>query len=233
MSNSIKKGITVYTEFDGVIIENHFTDLFSIFTDSNIANLFSEQNISNIIEKYYIDANFKVFTDYCRNFNIELNVVSDGFLELINPIFQREGIININCYANSLVYSENYLDVHVYGASESCICKDLYINDEDSIKRFLNEKKSCKRNTILANCEPENILVYIGDGFYDTCMADYSDIIFAKDKLSAYCNKYRIPHYNYKNFFDIYRILKDLFENKKYKIRHQAYLNRRRAFENE
>ena len=229
--------ISIYTEFDGLITDKHFVDYFiQVFNTNNFnLNLLNIENIDYIKEKYYIDSNFKVFAEYCRNLNIELSIVSDGFVELIEPAMKKIKLNNIDIYANSLInISDNYNSIFVYGADESCECKnntDNYISEQ--FDSFTLNNKSCKRNLILSNTKPDNIIIYIGDGYYDTCMAEYSDIIFAKQKLSAYCNKKRIPHYNFKNYFDIYRIFKDIIENKKYKIRHQAFLNRKRAFEYE
>jgi 2-hydroxy-3-keto-5-methylthiopentenyl-1-phosphate phosphatase len=234
--NSIEKNrISIYSEFDGVIIENHFKDYLLNDDDKKINSIFSKNNISNAIDKYYIDSNFKVFAEYCRNLNIELNIISDGFIDLISPVLDNIFSDDSNyftCFANSLNFDNDNVNINIYGASESCNCKK-FVFSEDIIKNYFYENKSCKRNKILSNCEPENIIAYIGDGYYDTCMAEYSDIIFAKGKLSAYCNKNRIPHYNYKNYFDIYRIFKEIIEKKRFKIRHQAFLNRKKAFEYE
>jgi len=76
-------------------------------------------------------------------------------------------------------------------------------------------------------------LVYIGDGYSDFCMVEYSDIIFAKSILSRYCNEKRIPHYNFKTFLEIINVLKKLLREKKIKPRRQAQLNRKKAIENE
>ncbi len=230
MSNIKKNNISIFTEFDGIVIENHFTDYLNSLNFDSISSILTKNNIDIAINNYYIDSNFKVFADYCRNQNIELSIISDGFKELLSPVFKKINLDYIKYYANSLEYINGEIYATPYGASESCNCKNN-ANDSDLLNSFIFKNKSCKRNTILSNCEPENIIVYIGDGYYDNCMADYSDIIFAKEKLSAYCNKYRIPHYNFKNFFDIYRIFKEIVEKQKFKIRHQAFLNRKRAFE--
>ncbi|HAW08700.1 MAG TPA: hypothetical protein DCW42_05965 [Bacteroidetes bacterium] len=60
-----------------------------------------------------------------------------------------------------------------------------------------------------------------------------ADIIFAKKTLAKYCSENRIPHYTYKTFFDIERIISKLLYTGQLRHRYQARLNRKKAYENE
>ncbi|MDQ1265330.1 MAG: 2-hydroxy-3-keto-5-methylthiopentenyl-phosphate phosphatase, partial [Bacteroidota bacterium] len=77
------------------------------------------------------------------------------------------------------------------------------------------------------------IITFIGDGYSDFCAAEHSDIIFAKKSLAANCNKNKLPHYPYSNFFDVSRIFRDIIPKGKIKARNQARQLRNRAFLNE
>lgn len=178
---------------------------------------FSQEFFKNFIDEFDIDVNFPTFYNFCRNQNIELSIISDGFVNYILPVLDKIGINNTAIFANKLIIGSNTVTPHFYGASESCECMCA----------------SCKRNSVISCAPGDNVLVYIGDGHSDLCAAEHCDIIFAKSALSAYLNEKRIPHYNFSNFFDVYRIFSNLVTNGKYKIRHQAFLNRKRAFERE
>lgn len=180
------------------------------------------------IKQFDIDQNFKTFYNFCIDNGISINIISDGFINYIQPVLAELEIENAKIFANELkIVSNNnnnndnnsnnnkVITPHFYGASESCECMCA----------------SCKRNSVITQTPPDNIIVYIGDGHSDLCAAEHSDIIFAKSQLSAFLNEKRIPHYNFSNFFDVYRIFSNIVKTGKYKVRHQAHLNRKRACE--
>ena len=76
----------------------------------------------------------------------------------------------------------------------------------------------------------DEINIYIGDGYSDTCAAQYCDYIFAKRSLLKYCEKNRIPYYPFNNFSDVKKIVGQLSAKRKIKKRHQASLKRRDAY---
>jgi 2,3-diketo-5-methylthio-1-phosphopentane phosphatase len=175
----------------------------------------SQKIIAEWSGKFDIDPYFKPFVEYCRNINISLNIVSDGFVQYIKPILKRLELDYLPVYCNDMLFAETITPVFT-GASESCTCLCA----------------SCKRNAVINNVPEDGIIVYIGDGNSDFCVAEHSDIIFAKKSLAAYCNANKIPHYPFKNFFDIKRIFENqiIFQNK-FKPRRQAELKRIKAFE--
>ncbi len=50
---------------------------------------------------------------------------------------------------------------------------------------------------------PEAEVVYIGDGYSDTCPAAKADLVFAKDVLYEYCREQGIPAVPFNSFQDI------------------------------
>jgi 2,3-diketo-5-methylthio-1-phosphopentane phosphatase len=235
--------ISVYSDFDGTIMKKDIGDeLFKVNGEfepwhsmlkareldikdywrtvcSKLPKNIDKKFIREFVLEYDYDPYFKVLADFCRNNGISISVISDGFKDYIDPILEKMEVLDsVRTLANKLEYKEDSsIMPKYYGASESCECFCA----------------SCKRNSILVNTPPDDIIVYIGDGYSDFCGAKHADIIFAKSALSAYCNEHRIPHYNYSNFFDVYRIFSNLVANKKIKQRRQAFLLRKQAFENE
>jgi 2,3-diketo-5-methylthio-1-phosphopentane phosphatase len=167
-------------------------------------------------EKSEVDAYFLDFISFCKENQIPFEILSDGFDFYIKAILEKLKLEDVPFYANSIVKLGNcFYPVFNY-ANDSCLCKNV---------------GSCKRNIALSLLKDDAVLIYIGDGYSDFCMVEYSDIVFAKGVLSKYCNKYRIPHYNYKSFKDIKDILKKLIETNEFRQRRQAKLNRKKAFE--
>lgn len=181
----------------------------------NTTNSFNE--IREIAKKSEIDYYFLEFYNWAQQSDYETCIVSDGFSIYIDEVLRKYGIREIKKFSNHLVIEGNKVLPYFPEAQEDCHCLSA----------------SCKRNIVLNNSDDDDLIVYIGDGYSDFCPAEYSDIVFAKKNLAAYCNEYKIPHYPYKNFFDVKMIMSDLIIKKKIKKRNVASIKRKNAFENE
>lgn len=76
----------------------------------------------------------------------------------------------------------------------------------------------------------DEISVFIGDGFSDTCVVNYTDIVFAKKSLASYCWKNNITYHEYQTFGDIKKKLEKFLNSKSLKHRQAAKLKRREVF---
>ena len=180
--------------------------------------------IAEFAIKMEIDFYFKNFLEYCNQNKFPFTVVSDGYGEYINPIFEFNKISDYPIYCNSLKKNANGFEAVFYGAVGDC----NYKNNSCTCTTA-----SCKRNVVLNNSAENDIIVYIGDGHTDFCAAEHSDIIFAKSKLATFCNENKIPHHPFKSFLDIKRILENTIKTGKLKQRNQAAMKRKSAFESE
>ena len=223
-----KYDITIYTDFDGTIsskdigddffkrygeFEKYHKKLFSreisiyeywVSLCNSLNKNVELKTFIEYVKEVDIDPYFTKFIQYCNSLNIKVSVISDGFDAYIKPFLNKYGLDSINVFSNKLIFTDGQLPQPYYpGASESCKCLCA----------------SCKRNVIISNTPPENIIVYIGDGYSDFCAAEHSDIVFAKNALATYCNEKRIPHYPFGNFFDIYYIFEKLIKKNKFKIK--------------
>jgi 2-hydroxy-3-keto-5-methylthiopentenyl-1-phosphate phosphatase len=175
------------------------------------------EDIAAYAAGFQVDAYFKSFAEFCRDNDIKIRIISDGFDAYISAVMMNAGLdwIPVNC--NHLDFNEGLIRPVFPLATESCSCMCA----------------SCKRNAILKNALPDDIIVFIGDGYSDYCAAEHSDIVFAKKHLAAYCNEHKIPHYPFSSFFDVLRLFKILQSKKKLKHRYQAQLLQKKAFETE
>lgn len=183
---------------------------------SSINCSLSNDVLNHFAQRFPIDSNFKQFVQFCTEMSFPLTIVSDGFKEYIKEILQYNGLEHIPYFANKMTNTYPLQPIFPF-ASESCTCFCA----------------SCKRNIVMEQTPPEHLIVYIGDGHSDMCAASHADIIFAKGALASYCSTERIPHYPYRTFFDVMRLMKSGIEQKKFRSRHQAALLRKKAYETE
>jgi 2-hydroxy-3-keto-5-methylthiopentenyl-1-phosphate phosphatase len=118
-------------------------------------------------------------------------------------------------YSNSLSFDEkgNLVPIFPFTDEECNLCAN------------------CKRNHIINHSAEDDFTIYIGDGFSDTCPAQHVDFIFAKRSLLKYCEENRISYYPFYNFDDVTLRIKELFNRKRLKKRHQAVLKRKEAYQ--
>lgn len=183
---------------------------------TTIETTLNEDTLNHFAQQYQIDAYFTEFVRFCQQMSFPLTIVSDGFKEYIKAILQLHSLEHIPYFANSMTATYPLQPIFPF-ASESCTCFCA----------------SCKRNIVIEHTPPEHLIVYIGDGHSDMCAATHADIIFAKGALASYCSTERIPHYPYRTFFDVMRLMKSGIEQKKFRPRHQAVLLRKKAYETE
>jgi len=235
----IEQSVAVFCDFDGTITRRDVGDAmfqqFGIFEPYHTDLLAGKMTVADYyrtatlaggddftpeaVEKFAgemeMDAYFPVFYSYCREQGIPLKILSDGFLEYIQPILLANGINDADVQANFLNFQKNRAEPIFPAASENCSCFCA----------------SCKRNCMLAAAPTDALYVYIGDGRSDTCAASHADIIFAKGALAAFCNERRIPHYTFHTFFDVVRIFKKIVGTKQMKHRRQVELMRKKSVE--
>lgn len=162
-----------------------------------------------------VDLSFLDFVRFCLDNDLPFEIVSDGFKFYIEAFLKNLGAEElIPFFANEVALKGNIYEPIFTFASESCLCN----------------AGSCKRNFVLNKLQDDEILVYIGDGYSDFCLTEYSDIIFAKNILASYCNAHKIPHYPFRSFAEIKTILRKILNEKPLKFRRQALIARKKAF---
>jgi 2-hydroxy-3-keto-5-methylthiopentenyl-1-phosphate phosphatase len=111
-------------------------------------------------------------------------VVSSGFHELIEPVFERKGI-EVELYAN-----------RVDPRPEGWVVEWRY---EDRCEVC---GQSCKRSVVERLTQGEEI-VYVGDGYSDRCAAEAADRAFAIKGLARHLERKGVPFEPFSDFFDV------------------------------
>lgn len=175
---------------------------------------FSEIKFDEFLKGITIDPAFSSFVQYCKAEKFELRILSDGFDYYINRILQNENLTGLEVYSNKLKIE-----------SDKSITPEFPYTDEECLRCA-----NCKRNHILNFSSEDDFTVYVGDGFTDTCPAQYCDFIFAKDSLLKYCEINRITYFPFTDFNDVIKKINELKSKKRLNKRHQAELKRREVF---
>ena len=161
-----------------------------------------------------IDDSFVEFEKFCRSNNLDAWVVSDGLDYYINRILTKYDLDHLNVYSNKLSIS----------ATNELI--PSFPHTDEECRKCAN----CKRNHILNNSSDTDFTIYIGDGYSDTCPAQYCDFIFAKNSLLKYCEVNRISYFPFNTFSDVQKRMTELMNKKRLKKRHQADLKRKQVY---
>jgi len=143
--------------------------------------------IQIIDEKAALDPQFPRFVAYCRENGYHLEIVSDGLDIYIEHLLTKHKLEDSPYTSNRIVFEDGKAQIESPFRSESCgLCGN------------------CKKQRVLAARRAQaGCVVYIGDGISDECPAGYSDILFAKGNLLAYCRENDIEAIPFRNFADV------------------------------
>lgn len=165
-----------------------------------------------------LDTGIGPLIDWCRNNEMPVTVVSDGFDVYIQPLLTEAGVADdVAIHSNHLRYEGGSWIPSFPAASESCSCFCA----------------SCKRNVVLSRVPDDDIIVYVGDGLSDTCAVRFADVVFAKGTLAASCREEGIPHHTYRSLTEVLIVLQRRLAERDFPRRRQATLARKHAFEAE
>ena len=147
----------------------------------------SAELINNFIKTLDIDEYFVDFYKYTAEKNTDFYIVSDGIDYFIEKILCKYGLNNLKIISNHGQFTDNRFEITFPYDNPKCI----------------NNAGTCKCAVLKNLRKLYRKIYYIGDGVSDYCVADKSDVLFAKSRLADYCDKNGIKYISYKNFKDI------------------------------
>lgn len=149
-----------------------------------------EEAVQWLLENVRFRSGVSRFLQLARRRGWRLVVVSSGLRELIVPLLAREGLVDVDLLASSLVYPEGWQIQ--FAADQRCdICGEV-----------------CKRQLVTSLTAGEKV-VYIGDGYSDGCAALTATRVFARRRLAVYLDE-RAKAYTW---FDDFDEIADRLEN--------------------
>lgn len=142
------------------------------------------EDISRLMDTMEIDGYFKAFLAFCESKDYKVYILSDGYDFNINKILKKHGI-DIPFYSNQLLYDGSFKIQCPYH-NETC-----------------GRCGTCKTSLISKLKKTGDEVIYIGDGYSDTCAVMCADLIFAKGSLYRFCVQRNVDAVEFENFKDI------------------------------
>ncbi len=134
-----------------------------------------------------IDPRFVEFYRYARERDIDLVILSDGFLFYIKLLLEKEGIGDIPIYANDIVEDETGRLVPIFpyhnGQCDKC--------------------GNCKSDIVKKLKADHDHIIFIGDGYSDLCASELADTLFAKRRLMQHAAQHHLPYTYFHDFADV------------------------------
>lgn len=141
------------------------------------------RSLNRLLDGVGVDPGFEQFVAWCRGKGIPLTIVSDGVDYFIRRILGRFGLADIPVFANRLVWKRGRCSLsHPWRTkciAGSGVCKCAVVGPAD------------------------DLLIYVGDGRSDQCVAPQANLLFAKDELAAFCRARGLPFLPFANFHDV------------------------------
>jgi 2,3-diketo-5-methylthio-1-phosphopentane phosphatase len=142
----------------------------------------SPDEIDATLATVQTDLSFPHFVQEARALGATTKIVSDGFDRFIEPILARIGV------------------------KIPLVCSRLVSAGPRSWRaEFPNSNSDCRSESGVCKCATVatgEFRLLIGDGRSDFCLAQESDLVFAKDKLVEFCRERQIPYRTIASFRD-------------------------------
>ncbi len=155
----------------------------------------TKKEIDSLLDKLEIDKTFLNFYKELKKNNIKLIILSDGLDYYIRRVLKNYNLDDIEIYSNKLIlYDNNKVKPQFPYYSPEC-------------SNFAN----CKGMQIKKLKSNSKISVFIGDAYSDRCAVESADVIFAKEDFYKYCREQKVTCFNFNNFDDILKVLKEKY----------------------
>jgi len=149
----------------------------------------NKEQLNRFVIERRLDPYFKDFHDFAKKRGMEVVIMSDGLDYYIESMLMRNGLGEIDVFANRLRIEGSRLciDFPHYDllGCEDCAC--------------------CKTHHLFRYREEGYYIVYVGDGLSDCCPCTAADMVFAKGSLLEFCQDAGIDHIEFRNFRDVER----------------------------
>ncbi len=158
--------------------------------------------LGEFIDGIDLDDGFEDLLSFCREIDVPVRVVSDGFDHYIERMIGRAVrdtmlLENVSIYANNLT---------PYGS-------DRWRPRFPFFRRLCGDGcATCKPRVMEVTNPTDMPTVFVGDGLSDRFAAAAADIVFAKDKLKNYCHLNNITMTEYGNLSQVAKYLDEAYE---------------------
>ena len=157
----------------------------------------SEDEVRDYVMGMEIDSGFADLVNTCRENDIPIAVVSDGFDFYIHAILEKYGFSGVDAFCNRMWFNGRKVELafpfYEQGCGKCGNCKTLHV------RKLRDENKK---------------VIYVGDGLSDKFASRASDVIFAKDELMEYLESNGIEFNRFSCLSDVNNWLVELLTGK-------------------
>jgi len=153
------------------------------------------EEIDDFAHAAEFDETFPEFVAFCRQHNIDLNVVSDGFDRVARTVLAGAGLADVGIISNHLEW---------LGADRWRLGFPYSRGDCQS------SAGNCKCSTLTGRGETLSVL--IGDGRSDICASGIADVVLARDSLAVHCRSANRRFSQFTNFASVIGLFEELIE---------------------
>jgi len=207
----------IFSDFDGTIAKIDVGDLmYDVFSDGSyvwpdadwIAGKVSSkqcyldqcastraepEELDAFLDAQELDPGFPPFVEHCRRSDYPVYVLSDGMDYYINRLFRRYGLEELPVFSNHLEVADGRLVPSFPYFADTC-----------------GRCANCKGPHVRRHAQPDNFVIYLGDGWSDPCGAQYADAIFAKGGLQKWCEQNGRAYYPLTGFEQVLKFVEQL-----------------------
>jgi 2,3-diketo-5-methylthio-1-phosphopentane phosphatase len=156
----------------------------------------SDAELDAVLAEVEVDPGFPAFAAWCAAHDVPLTVVSDGVDYFIRKILARHGLAHLPVVSNRLAGRPGARRLAQPYAREGCAAG----------------AGVCKCAAAASRTQPDQTVVYVGDGRSDFCVAQRADVLFAKDALADYARGRGRAHHVFSTFHEVTATLRPLVE---------------------
>jgi len=172
---------------------------FEVSTETRVRQQYSlvraplDELVALVAREVGIDPGFPAFVEFCQTRAWGVHIVSDGFDRYIQRVLAKYDLGHLPFTSNKIFSRDGQIDFRFLQQDPCCPCGMC---------------GNCKRFVVRQLRPPGGRIVFVGDGLSDRGAAEAADLVFAKGRLSDYCDREGIPFIEYKNFEDVQRELR-------------------------
>jgi 2-hydroxy-3-keto-5-methylthiopentenyl-1-phosphate phosphatase len=144
----------------------------------------SRNEVDHLLDEIDVDPGFAMLLDVCAARGVPVHIVSDGFDYCIGRILNRQDLNLVARLTDSQILSSTL-------QPDGARWRATFTHPPE---RCAHGCATCKPAAMARLKAVGAVTIFVGDGISDRYAATCADIVFAKDKLAAYCEGASIPY---------------------------------------
>jgi 2-hydroxy-3-keto-5-methylthiopentenyl-1-phosphate phosphatase len=144
------------------------------------------------LQEIDLRAGFREFHSLLTDRKVPMHLVSDGLDFYIEAFLKKSGLNHLDIHSNVA----HFIDGAIYPSfpyfAQGCgFCG------------------CCKGERIRTLSHPDELKVYVGDGYSDRCAVGAADLIFARGELVNLCQEKGVDYEPFSDFFEVIKYFED------------------------